>query len=63
MSEKEMCKWCELWPAPNYCDMPLCKSCWELVSRLDPWRYLILENTTAQQRRKMALEFLESRVQ
>lgn len=61
MSEKKECSWCELHPARHHCDMPLCNGCFELVSRLDPWRFMILNNTTAQQRRKMTLEYLEER--
>lgn len=53
------CEWCELNQARNQCDMPLCDPCFELVSRLDPWRFLIRSNTTADQRRKM-VDYFES---
>jgi hypothetical protein len=58
--KKTSCMWCDLAWARHYCDMPLCDGCVDLVRRLDPWRFLILDNTTAQQRRRMVLEFNES---
>jgi hypothetical protein len=63
LERKEDCKWCEITKARHNCDMPLCDGCIELVRRLDPFRFLILENTTAQQRRRMALEFNESKIE